>query len=57
MAARGTRDRRPSIWPGLVMALVVLAAFYTLKRVHERPGPAVVPPAEQSAPAAPAPGQ
>ena len=57
MAASGTRARRPAIWPGLVMALAVLAAFYTLKRVHERPGPAVVSPPEQTAPVAPAAGQ
>jgi hypothetical protein len=57
MAASGTRERRPAVWPWLVMPLVVLMAFYTLKRVHERPGPTVVPPPEQSAPAAPEAGQ
>lgn len=52
MAASGT-PRRPAIWPWLVMPLIVLVAFYTLKRVRERPGPPVVPPPAQTAPAAP----
>ena len=57
MAVSGTRNRRPAIWPWLVMPLVVLAAFYTLKRVRERPGPPIVEPPAQSTPATPAPGQ
>jgi hypothetical protein len=57
MAASGPRERRPAVWPWLVMPLVVLAAFYTLKRVHERPGPPVVPVPVQTTPAAPAAGQ
>ncbi len=57
MAARAARDRRPAIWPWLVMPLVVLAAFYTLKHVRERPAPPVVAPPAQSAPVTPAPGQ
>ena len=57
MAASGTRERRPAVWPWLVMPLVVLIAFYTLKRVRERPGPPVVPPPAQTTPAAPAAGQ
>ena len=57
MAASGTRERRPAIWPWLVMPAIVLLAFYTLKHVRERPGPPVVPPPAQSTPAAPAPGQ
>jgi hypothetical protein len=57
MAARAARDRRPAIWPWLVMPLVVLAAFYTLKHVRERPAPPLVAPPAQSAPVTPAPGQ
>ena len=57
MAVSGTRDRRPAIWPWLVMPLVVLVAFYTLKRVRERPPPPLVTPAAQPGPAAPAAGQ
>ena len=57
MAVSGTRNRRPAIWPWLVMPLVVLAAFYTLKRVRERPPPPLVTPAAQPGPAAPAAGQ
>jgi hypothetical protein len=45
------------VWPWLVMPLVVLAAFYTLKRVRERPGPQVLDPPGQAAPAAPPSGQ
>ncbi len=56
MAASGTRERRPAIWPWLVMPLVVLGAFYALNRVHQHSGPMVSPPPVQSAPA-PAPGQ
>ena len=57
MAASGPRERRPAVWPWLVMPLIVLAAFYTLKRVRERPGPPVVPAPAQTTPAAPATGQ
>jgi hypothetical protein len=38
MAARGTRERRPAVWPWLVMPLVVLLVFYALLRVHRQPG-------------------
>jgi hypothetical protein len=38
MAARGTRERRPAVWPWLVMPLVVLVVFYALLRVHKQPG-------------------
>ena len=57
MAASGTRERRPAVWPWLVMPLVVLGAFYALNRVHQRSGPAVAPPPAQPAPAAPATGR
>lgn len=36
--ARGARERRPAIWPWVVMPLVVLAVFCALVRVHHRPG-------------------
>ena len=51
MAARATRERRPAVWPWLVMPLVVLIAFYVLYRMHESPGP-LAPPA-QTVPASP----
>ncbi|HEY4749990.1 MAG TPA: hypothetical protein VIH60_06350 [Steroidobacteraceae bacterium] len=38
MAARGTRERRPAVWPWLVMPLIVLLVFYALLRVHKQPG-------------------
>jgi hypothetical protein len=57
MAVSGTRDRRPAVWPWLVMPLVVLVAFYTLKRVRERPPAPPVPSPAQATPAAPAAGQ
>jgi hypothetical protein len=53
MAASGVPGRRPAIWPWLVMPVVVLAAFYTLKRVREHPGPPVLAQPQQLAPATP----
>ncbi|MBS0580288.1 MAG: hypothetical protein JSR36_13625 [Proteobacteria bacterium] len=56
MAASSPRDRRPAIWPWLVMPLIVAAVFWLLKDLHRRPGP----PVENPTPAAatpPAPGQ
>jgi hypothetical protein len=50
MAASPLRERRPAIWPWLVMPLVVLAAFYALHGVHERPG-ALAPSYHQGSPA------
>lgn len=35
---RGPRERRPAIWPWLLMPLVVLAVFCALARAHHRPG-------------------
>ena len=32
------RERRPAIWPWLVMPLVVLAVFYALFRMRHPPG-------------------
>jgi hypothetical protein len=58
MAASGTRERRPAVWPWLVMPLVVLLAFYALRLVQQGPAPAPAPPPPpQAAPAAPADGQ
>ena len=39
MAVNPVRERRPAIWPWLVMPLIVLAAFHALHGVHKRPGP------------------
>jgi hypothetical protein len=39
------------------MPMVVLAAFYMLKRVREHPAPAALAPAAPSAPATPPPVQ
>lgn len=35
MAASGARERRPALWPYLVMPLMVLLVFYALHRVHQ----------------------
>ena len=32
------RDRRPAIWPWLLMPLIVLLVFCALLRMHHRPG-------------------
>jgi hypothetical protein len=36
--ATSPRERRPAVWPWLVMPLIVLVAFYALYRAHQRPG-------------------
>jgi hypothetical protein len=50
MAASG-RERRPAVWPWLVMPVVVLLVFYVLWRIHQSPGP-LAPAAEGPVPAA-----
>jgi hypothetical protein len=48
MAASSGRDRRPALWPYLVMPLIVLVVFYALYRMHRHPDGAsadVSPPA------------
>jgi hypothetical protein len=35
--ASGPRDRRPAVWPWLVMPLIVLLVYYALFRVHQQP--------------------
>jgi hypothetical protein len=37
-AERSARERRPAIWPWLLMPLVVLLVFCALLRMHHRPG-------------------
>src|SRR3984893_8633410 len=54
MAASGPRERRPAIWPWLLMPAIVLVVFYALSRVHQRPR---VPAAAPLAPAASAPSR
>lgn len=34
----GRGERRPAIWPWLVMPLIVLLVFFALLRAHHRPG-------------------
>jgi fumarate reductase subunit D len=36
-------DRRPAVWPWLVMPLIVLLLFYALHRVQHPAAPAAVP--------------
>ena len=33
------RDRRPAIWPWLIMPVIVLLVFYTLFRIHNPGAP------------------
>jgi hypothetical protein len=44
--AGGSRERRPAVWPWLIMPLIVLLVFYALFRVHHRndQAPPVKPP-------------
>jgi hypothetical protein len=35
---RTRAERRPAIWPWLVMPLIVLVVFLALVRAHHRPG-------------------
>jgi hypothetical protein len=39
MAANGPRERRPAVWPWLVMPLIVLLVYYALLRVHQQSPP------------------
>jgi len=36
MAAEGARERRPAVWPWVVMPLIVLLVFCALYKVHQR---------------------
>jgi len=52
-AVPAPRDRRPAIWPWLLMPVVVLLVFAVLLRMHHRPGTPWAPwthPSEASAP-------
>ena len=40
MAGNGPLERRPAVWPYLVMPLVVLLVFYALRTIHQQPRPA-----------------
>jgi hypothetical protein len=35
----GARERRPAVWPWLVMPVVVLLVFYALFRIHHPGAP------------------
>jgi hypothetical protein len=38
MAASGNRDRRPALWPYLVMPIAVLIIYYTLIQLQRGTG-------------------
>jgi hypothetical protein len=38
MAASGSRERRPALWPYLVMPIAVLLVYYTLTQLHRQAG-------------------
>jgi len=45
-----TRERRPAVWPWLLMPLIVLLVFYALFRVHQSvPAATLVPSAAGAA--------
>jgi hypothetical protein len=54
MAVSGTRERRPAVWPWLVMPIVVLLVFCALLKVHKQgsgaPAAAAPPPAQTATP-------
>lgn len=54
MAAKRVRERRPALWPYVVMPLIVLLVFYALFRVHHS-GWQLLRAAPQSTPAGPQP--
>ncbi|TLY83761.1 MAG: hypothetical protein E6K41_00390 [Gammaproteobacteria bacterium] len=43
------RERRPAIWPYLLMPAVVLAVFYALNRVHHHQSSGAAAPASAAA--------
>ncbi|HYB34284.1 MAG TPA: hypothetical protein VED45_12765 [Steroidobacteraceae bacterium] len=52
--AREIKERRPAVWPWLVMPLIILLVFCALRSVHQRPGEAAAagqPPAAVPEPA------
>jgi len=40
LVSGGPSERRPAIWPWLVMPLVTLALFFALNRLHQSTAPA-----------------
>jgi hypothetical protein len=40
-----SRERRPAIWPWLLMPAAVLAVFFALNRVHHQQRGSAAPPA------------
>jgi hypothetical protein len=36
--SREIRERRPAIWPYLVMPIIIVLVFCALRSVHQRPG-------------------
>jgi hypothetical protein len=49
MAGSGARERRPAVWPWLVMPLIVLLVFFALRSVHQQ---RTAPAANDAAPGA-----
>jgi hypothetical protein len=48
--SRHIKERRPAIWPWLVMPIIVLLVFCALRSVHQRSGAAAHQPTQQSVP-------
>ena len=46
---REIKDRRPAVWPWLVLPVIILLVFWALRSVHQRPADAA---ADQPQPAA-----
>jgi len=49
---REIKERRPAVWPWLVMPVIILLVFWALRSVHQRP--AQTDPDRQRSAAAPA---
>jgi hypothetical protein len=55
--SRRIKERRPAIWPWLVMPIIIVLVFCALRTVHQRSGDAGAAPHEPTQRSVPQPGQ